>query len=96
MDCFLECVQMSDLSERYIFQLVGTTLVIMPMMIQIPLVPNLKPLCEEVVDHCGCPTQGIVLHGGFVANVVSLSAYPLLGDLTFEQVSPTYGLLGHR
>jgi len=54
---------MSDLSERYIFQLVGTTLAIMPMTIQIPLVPNLKPLCEEVVDNGGCPIQGIVLLG---------------------------------
>ena len=52
---------MGNLSERHIFQLVGTTLAIMPMTIQIPLVPNLKPLCEEAVDHCGCPTQGVVL-----------------------------------
>jgi len=87
---------MSDLSERYIFQLVGTTLVGMPMTIQIHLVPNLKPLCEEVVNHRGCPIQGIVLLGSFVTNVISLSVYPLLGDPTFEQVSPTYGLLGCR
>jgi len=48
-DSFLECAQMGNLSECYIFQLVGTTLAIMAMAIQIPLVPNLKPLCEEVV-----------------------------------------------
>jgi len=95
-DCFRKCVEMSDLSERYVFQLVGTTLVIMPMTIQIPLVPDLEPLCEEVIDHRGCPIQGIVLLGGFVANVISLSVYPLFGDQTYEQVSPTYGLLGGR
>jgi len=87
---------MSDLSERYIFQLVGTTPVIMPMMIQIPLVPNLKPLFEEVVNHCGCPIQGIVLLGSLVSNEITLSFYPLLRDPTFEQVSPTNGILGCR
>jgi len=80
---------MSDLSERYVFQLVGMTLVIMPMTIQIPLVPNVKTMCEEVVDHFGCPIQGIVLLGGFVPNVIALSFYPMFGDPTFEQVSPT-------
>jgi len=90
MDCFCKCAQMSDLSERCVFQLVGTTLAIMPMMVQIPLVPNFEPLCDEVVDHCGCPIQGIVLLGGFVANVILLSVYPLVGDPTFEQVSPAY------
>jgi len=55
----------------------------MPMTVQIPLFPNLKPLCEEAADHCGCPIQGIVLLGDFVANVISLSVCPLLGDPTF-------------
>jgi len=75
----------ADISERDIFQLVGMTLVIVPMTIQIPLVPNITPLCEEVVNHCGCPIHGIVLLGSFVANVIALSFYPLLGDPTFEQ-----------
>jgi len=74
---------MNDLSERCIFQLVGTTLAIMPMTIQIPLVPNLKPLCEE--DHCRCSIQGIVLLVGFVANAIALSVCPLRGDPTFEK-----------
>jgi len=87
---------MSDFSESYVFQLVGATLVVVPMTIWIPLVPDLEPLCEEVVNHCGCPIQGIVLLGGFVANVILLSVNPLLGDPTFEQVSPTHGLLGRR
>jgi len=87
---------MSNLSERYVFRLVRATLVVMPMTVQVPLVPNLEPLCEEVIDRCGCPIQGVVLSGGFVADVISLSADPLLGDLTFEQVNPTYGLLGRR
>jgi len=85
---------MSDLSERHILHFVGRTLAIMPMTIQIPLVPDLEPLCEEAVDHCGCPIQGIVLLGGFVANVIVLSFCLLLGDPTFEQVSSTCGLLG--
>jgi len=85
---------MGDLSERYVFQLVGSSLVIMPMMVQVPLVLHLEPLCEEAIDHCGCPIQGVVLRGGFVADVIALSVDPLLGDLTFEQVAPTYGLLG--
>jgi len=29
-----------------------------------------------------------VFLGSFVANVIALSFYPLLGDLTFEQVNP--------
>jgi len=57
-DCFRKCVEMGDLLERYIFQLVGTTLVVMPVTVQVPLVPHLEPLCEEVIDHCGCPIQG--------------------------------------
>jgi len=85
---------MGDLSERYIFQLVGLSLVVMPVMVQVPLVPHLEPLCEEVINHCGCPIQCVVLLGGFVAHVISLSVDPLLGDPTFEQVNPTYGLLG--
>jgi len=95
-DCFLKCAQMSDLSERHIFQLVRTTLASTPMMIQIPLVPNLEPLCEEAVNHCGCPIPGIGLLGGLVSNAITLSFYPLHGDLTFEQVSPAHGLLGCR
>ena len=51
-------------------------------------------VCEEVINHCGCPIQGVIFGGGFVADVISLSIYPLLGDPTFEQVDPTYGLLG--
>jgi len=95
-DCFRKCVEMGDLSECYVFQLVGATLVVMPVMVQVPLVPHLEPLGEEVIDHCGCPIQGAVLCGGFVADVISLSVDPLLGDPTFEQVNPTYGLLGCR
>jgi len=87
---------MSDLSERYVFQLVGATLAVMPVPVQVPLVPHLEPLCEEVIDHCGCPIQGVVLRGGFAANLISLSGDPLLGDPTFEQVNPIYGLLGRR
>jgi len=82
------------LSERCIFQLVGTTLTIMPMTIQIHLVPNVETLCEEVFDHCCCSIQGKVLLGSFVINVIVLSFCPLLGDPTFEQVSPTSCLLG--
>jgi len=85
---------MGDLSERNVFQLVGLSLVVMPLAVQVPLVPHLEPLCEEAIDHCGCPIQGVVLCGGFVTNVISLSVDPLLGDQTFEQVNPTYGLLG--
>jgi len=29
-------------------------------------------------------------------NVILMLIYPLLGDPTFEQVSPAYGLLGRR
>ena len=85
---------MSDLSVCHIFQLVGTILVIMPMTVQISLVPNLKPLSEEIINNCGCPIQGIVLLSSLVSNVITLSFYPLLRDLTFEQVGPTYGFLG--
>jgi len=93
-DCFRKCAEMGDLSERHIFQLVGSSLVAMPVAVQVPLVPHLEPLCEEVIHHCGCPVQGVVLRGGFVTNVISLSVDPLLGDPTFEQVNPTCGLLG--
>ena len=82
-DCFCKCVEMGDLSERNVFQLVGSSLVVVPMTVQVPLVPHLEPICEEVIDHRGCPIQGIVLCGGFVANVFSLSVDPLLGDPTF-------------
>jgi len=85
---------MGDLSERYVFQLVCSSLVVMPVTVQVSLVPHLEPLCEEVIYHGGGPVQGVVLCGGFVANVISLSVDPLLGDPTFEQVNPTYGLLG--
>jgi len=87
---------MSDLSERCAFQLVRSSLVVMPVTVQVPLVPCLEPLCEEATDNCGCPIQGIVLCGGFVANVISLSVDPLLGDPTFEQVNPVHGLLGRH
>jgi len=93
-DCFRKCAEMGDLSERHIFQLVGSSLVVMPVTVQVPLVPHLEPLCEEAIDHCGCPIQGVVLHGGFVANVILLSVDPLLSDPTFEQVNPTCDLLG--
>ena len=83
MDCFLKCVQMRDLSACHIFQLIGMFLVIMPMTVQISLVPNLKPLSEEVINDSGCPIQGIVLFGSLVSNVIMLSVCPLLGDLTF-------------
>jgi len=43
------------------------------MTIHVPLVPKLKPLCAEAVDDCGCPVEGIVLLGNFVANAVFLS-----------------------
>jgi len=66
------------------------------MTVQIPLVPDLEPLCEEAFNHGGCPIQGIVLLGGFVANAILLSVCPLFGDPTFELVSPAYGLLGRR
>jgi len=85
---------MGDLSERYVFQLAGSSLAVMPMTVQVPLVPHLEPLCEEAIDYCGCPIQGVVLRGGFVADVISLAVDPLLGDPTFEQVNPTCGLLG--
>jgi len=68
---------MSDLSQCYVFQLVGATLAVMPVTVQVPLVPHLEPLCEEVIDHCGCPFQGVVLRGGFVADVISLSIHCL-------------------
>jgi len=55
----------------------------MPVAVQVPLVPHLEPLCEEVIYHCGCPVQGVVLCGGFIANVILLSVP------TFEQVNPT-------
>jgi len=93
-DCFRKCVEMGDLSECNVFQLVGSPLVVMPVTVQVPLVPHLEPLCEEVIDHCGCPIQGVVFRGGFVADVISLSVDPLLGDPTFEQVDPAYCLLG--
>jgi len=93
-DCFRKCAEMGDLSEHCIFQLVGSSLAVMHMTIQVPLVPHLQPLCEEAICQCGCPVQGVVLRGGFVAIVISLSVDPLLGDPTFEQVNPTCGLLG--
>jgi len=65
---------MSDISACHIFQLVGTILVIMPMMVQIPLVLNLKPLSEETINHCGCLIQGIVLLCGLVSNAIMLSS----------------------
>jgi len=64
-DCFRTCVEMSDLSECCVFQLVGATLAVMPVTVQVPLVPHLEPLCEEVIAHCGCQVQGVVLSGGF-------------------------------
>jgi len=57
------------------------------MTVKVPLVPHLETLCEEAIDCCGCPIQGIVLRGGFVANVCLLSDDPLLWDPTFEQAS---------
>jgi len=93
-DCFRKCAEMGNLSECHIFQLVGASLAVMPVTVQVPLVPHLEPLREEAICHCGCPVQGIVLRCGFVTNVSSLSVDPLLGDPTLEQVNPTCGLLG--
>jgi len=93
-DCFRKRAEMGDLSERNVFQLVGSPLVVTPVTVQVPLVPHLEPLCEEVIDHCGCPVQGVVFCGGFVADVILLSVNPLLGDPTFGQVNRTCGLFG--
>jgi len=93
-DCFRKCAEMGDLSERNVFRLVGSSLAVMPVPVQVPLVPHLESLCEEALCHCGCPVQGVVLRGGFVTDLISLSVDPMLGDPTFEQVNPTDDLLG--
>jgi len=86
MDCFHKCVQMSDLSARCVFQLLCTTLAIVPVTIQIPLVPD-----PSESSHCCC-------HFCFLRHaVICLSSRGNIGDacicwwLGSVQINPGLG-----